>query len=120
MSNYRPHPKDGEGNIFTLCVSTHLDGGGGGGRGVSHHRSGQGGTPLYPGLDGEYPIPGVDGGGTPQTGRDGVPHLARSGWWRGTPLSAGTGWGGIPGQDWMGYPPRTGLGTPPPPLDRAA
>ena len=29
--NYRPHPKDGEGNIFSLCVSSHLDGGRGGG-----------------------------------------------------------------------------------------
>ena len=27
---YRSHPKDGEGNIFSLCVSSHLDGGGGG------------------------------------------------------------------------------------------
>ena len=26
---YRPHPKDGESYIFTLCVSPHLDGGGG-------------------------------------------------------------------------------------------
>ena len=28
-NSYRPHPKDGEGYIFTLCVSPHLDGGGG-------------------------------------------------------------------------------------------
>ena len=34
-SFYRPHPKDGEGYIFTLCVSPHLDGG----EGVSGLRS---------------------------------------------------------------------------------
>ena len=95
----------GEGNIFTLCVSPHLDWG-----------------------RGQYPIPGLDGGGTL-----GIP-LARTRW--GTPRSgldggtlppARTGRGTTPGQDWMGYPSpsqdwmglshlaRTGWGIPPPP-----
>ena len=55
---YRPHPKDGEGNVFSLSVSSHLEGGGGTylpGRGV----------PTFPGLDGGVPtFPGLDRGGT--------------------------------------------------------
>ena len=46
----------GEGTVFSLFVSPHLDGGG-----VPHHRSGWGG----------HPIPGLDGGGVPQPGLDG-------------------------------------------------
>ena len=44
---YRPYAKDGEGYIFTLCVSPHLDGGGVPG----------------PGLGGGVPDPAMDGGG---------------------------------------------------------
>ena len=44
----------GEGNIFTLCVSPHLDRGG-----IPHHRSGQG----VPHPRSGWEVPGVDGGG---------------------------------------------------------
>ena len=42
---YRPHPKDGEGTVFTLFVSSHHDGLGpprAGLEGVPHPRSGRG------------------------------------------------------------------------------
>ena len=71
---YRPHPKDGKGNIFTLCVSQHLDGGG------THPADGE-----------DTPIPGQDGGYSHLRSRtSGVPNLrSRTG---GTPVS-GPGWG---------------------------
>ena len=72
----------GESNIFTLCVSPHLDGGGGG----THPRSGQG-----------YTIPGLDGG--TDLGWGGTPSQD----WMGYPLPR-TGWL-LPDQDWMGPPP---------------
>ena len=84
---YRPHPKDGEGNVFSLSVSSHLGGGGGvptlrsgwwgGGtysqvwirgvptfwvEGVPTLRSGWGSTYLVGG--GGYLLSGLDGGGT--------------------------------------------------------
>ena len=63
---YCPHPKDGEGNIFSLCVSSHLDGGGGGGGGNPIHW--QGGTP-FPGLPRSRGVPPsqvqMGGGGAP-------------------------------------------------------
>ena len=97
----------GEGNIFTLCVSPHLDRGGapnsrsGPGRGVCHPRSRQWGYPI-PDLDGGYPIQGLDRWGTPSQ------VLTR---------------GGTLSQVWMGVPwdtpspARTGWGTPRPGLD---
>ena len=125
----------GEGNIFTLCVSSHLDGGGG----VPDHRSGQGYP--FPGLDGGYPITGQGvpcprSGGVPhpRSGRGGVPHprsggalgysLAKFGWWGvpQVPPWPGLDGGGVPGvppppsQVWMVGGPRV----PPTPLDRAA
>ena len=109
----------GEGNIFTLCVSPHLDGGGG----VPHPRSAWGGV-SHPRSGWGYPIPGLDGGGyppwpgldgitpSPQPGLDGVVSHPRSGRGDTHPRS---GWWRYP-QDWMGYPPlaRTGWGHPPP------
>ena len=98
---YRPHPKDGEGNVFSLSVSSHL------GRGV----------PTYSGLDwgGTYlPRSGRGGGGVP---------TLRSGWevgggtysgldW-GVPTLAGGGGYLLSGLDWGGtYLPRSGRGVP--------
>ena len=99
----------GEGNIFTLCVSPHLERGG---RGVPHLRSGRGGG---------YPIPGLAGGeGTPsQVWLGGVPH-PRSG--RGVPWPGLDDWGGgtwtqegVPPPPDMGWgtPPKHGMGYPP-------
>ena len=83
----RPHLKDGEGNIFTLCVSPHPDGRGGtpscwfgGGVWVSNPRSGQGGTPAQVWM-GDTPFQGQ--------GRVVVPH---SQVWMRVP----------PTQDWWG------------------
>ena len=88
----------GEGNIFSLCVSSHLYGGyphprsgrgSGGGGEVPKPRSrcerGGGGNPSQFQMGGreEYPIPGLD--------RRGYPILL-------------TGEGGIP-KDWTGVPP---------------
>ena len=77
---YRPHQKDGEGNIFTLCVNLHLDWGGGG-----------------------YPIPGLDGGiSHPRSGWWGYPPAQD---WMGCPLWPGLD-GVPPSQNcWMGYSP---------------
>ena len=96
----------GEDNIFTLCISPHLNGSGW----VPRPRSGQEGYSIL----------------VPDRGWMGYPP---SGTRCGTPRS-GTGWG-IPTQDWMEYltprtgwgtlpPPRTGWDTLPPPLDRTA
>ena len=73
----------GEGNIFTLCVSPHLDQGGGA---LRHPRSGWVG----------YPIPGL-GGGTPSQV-----------WMEGTPSQVWVG--GTPSQVWVGgvLHPRSG------------
>ena len=111
--NYRPHPKDGEGNIFTLCVSSHLDWGGGvtpsqvWTGGVPHSRSERGaGTPSQVWMRvGGLPDPrSGGGGGTPSQvwmvggggyspGQDWMGYLPhRSGWWGDTP-PARTGWG---------------------------
>ena len=104
----------GEGNIFTLCVSPHLDGGGVPCQGLDNR-----GVPC-PGLDGEggtpsqvergtssqvwvggtpsqvwmggYPIPGLDGGRVP-----------------GVPLQPGLDGGGYPGQVCMVGVPQLGL-----------
>ena len=66
---YRPHPRDGEGTVFSLFVSS--------------HRSGQGGYRIpgtspgggYPIQLMEVPIPGLDGGGGVSHPADGgVPH----------------------------------------------
>ena len=56
---YRPHPKDGEGNVSSLCVSSYLGGG------VPTFQGGgylpfRVGVPTFPGLD-----------------RVGTPHLGR-------------------------------------------
>ena len=101
----------GEGNIFTLCVSPHLDWGRGGG--LPHTRSGWGGggTPSQVCTGGGgYPIPCLMGGPPWQD-------------WMGYPLS----------QDWMGYllprpevdgvnpPPHSGLdGVHPPPIRQSS
>ena len=131
----------GEGTIFTLCVSPHLDWGGvpqprsGLGK-VPHPRSGWG-VPI-PGLDrgsmssqvcmGDTSISGLDPsqvwtGGAPSQVWMGVPH-PRSGQGMGVPHPrSALNLGYPPGQDWMGYPPPgPGLdGVPPPkPSDRAA
>ena len=122
---YRPHPKDGEGTVFSLFVSLHLNGGypitgpggeypvSGLGGGVPHPRSGQGVS--HPADGGGYPIPGLDRGypiqltgGIPSQVQVGIPHPAdwgvlhpRSGWEgvpQGTPQP---GLNGVPpGQDW--------------------
>ena len=112
----------GEGTVFSLFVSSHLDGG--------YPIPGLGGgTPSQVWMGG-YPIPGLDGGvphpksgGTP-----GYPTPVRCGWWRrylgypqpgldgggypgvppswldGVPPPTMTGWG-TPHHDWMGTPP---------------
>ena len=84
---YRPHPKDGEGYIFTLCVSPHLDGGGSqvkvqvrGGTQSSH---GQGGGVLGLRFWGGYPVSDFQGGSQSQI-FGGVPGLRFSG---GSPVS---------------------------------
>ena len=74
----------GEGTVFSLFVSSHLDGGGRG-----------------------YPIPGLDRGGLPhpRSGPGGVPH-PRSG--LGEYLIPGLDWGGVtPSQVWTGGVPHT-------------
>ena len=80
----------GEGNIFTLCVSPHLDWGEGG---LPNPMSGQGrtpsqvwtggGGPLHPRSGWGYPIPGLDREGTPSS----------------------SGWGVYPIQSWPGGVP---------------
>ena len=54
---YRPHPKDGEGNIFSLSVSSHLGGG-------AYLPSRQGGGTYLPRSGWGYPSSQVGGGGT--------------------------------------------------------
>ena len=102
----------GEGNIFSLCVSSHLDRVGGG---VPHPRFGQG----------MYPIPGVDEGGGVSYPRSGLVGVPIPGLDSGVPHSR-TGWGApLPGLDGVLPLARTGLnrtelnrsgwGKPPPP-----
>ena len=96
---YRPHPKDGEGTVFSLFVSPHLNWGG---RvtssqvwigGVPHPRSRQ----VVPHPRSRWGVP------HPRSGQGGTP-LARTGDWMWYP----------PGKDWMGYPPQgPGMGYPP-------
>ena len=54
----------GEGNIFSLCVSSHLDGGGGGVEPLPRSRLGGRGYPL-PRSRWGYHLPRPGGGGTP-------------------------------------------------------
>ena len=99
----------GEGNVFSLCVSLHLDG-----RGVPHPRGLDGGgvTPSQVQMGVSHP---ADGGGGLVEGylhpadRRGTPiqdhdrgTWSRTGWWF-PPIE--TEWGTPPVQDWMGYPP---------------
>ena len=96
----------GKGNIFTLCVSPHLDWKGGGALsfqpgGILHPRSGQWGTPSQAWMGGGYVIRGQDGGYpgvSPWTGWD---PPSRTRWGYPPSLSRPP----IPIQDWMGYPP---------------
>ena len=96
----------GEGTVFSLFVSSHLDGG----EGYPVPRFGRGGgDPIH--LIGGYPIPGLDGGyhsqlmGYPIPGLDGGVPYPRS------------GWEVFPGKDWMEYPLvqtwERGMGVPP-------
>ena len=91
LHSYRPHPKDGEGTVFSLFVSPHLDGGG---------------YPSQVWMVWGVPRPGLDGGGHPDQVwmvEWGYPSqvwmvggtLARSGWW-GVPQPEG-----YPSQVWM-------------------
>ena len=57
---YHPHSKDGEDNIFSLCVSSHRNR-----RGSTPSANGGGGPHPRSGLGGGYPIPGLDGGYPP-------------------------------------------------------
>ena len=88
----------GQGNIFTLCVSPHLDGGGR----VPLSQVRMGSTP-FPGQDGGrgYPLPGQDGEGIPFLGQDGVTPPTGTGWF--TPSLSGLD-GGPPIKVGWGYP----------------
>ena len=78
--NYRPHPKDGEGNVFTLSTPGHLGGGG-----VSPAQPGGGGVrSVQPGVGGVSPA--VGGGQSSQQGGGG-----QSSQWGGGGQSAGGG-----------------------------
>ena len=131
---YRPHPKDGEGNIFSLFVICQFTPGG-----TPFSRWGgtlfpgldRGGTP-FPGLDGGYPIQLTGGYPLPRSGRGATPFLGLEGGFPiqlmgGTPFPGLDGggetpssWCGIPwgtpsrgtpiqvqvgGTPWQGYPP---------------
>ena len=98
-----------EGNIFTLCVSPHLDGGGGGHSlprsrwgGIPLPRSRQGGIPSQ--VQVGVPLPRSRQGGIPSQVQVGVPLLrSRQG---GTPFpSLG---GGTPTWEWV-PPPGKGV-----------
>ena len=99
---YRPHPKDGEGTVFSLSVYTST--------GVPHLADLGGEYPI-PGLDGGYPITGPDRGEVPHPRSGwGVPHPAD--WGGGTPSKIRTGWypimltgGGTQCKIRMGVPP---------------
>ena len=120
-----------KGNIFTLCVCSHL------GEGGTYLPGGGGGVPTFPGLDGGGgyllfqvwtggvpTFPGLDGGGGTyfsRSGRGGT-YFSRSGWGgvptfpgldRGVPTFPGLDGGGtyLPGR----YPPSPRVGTPSPP-----
>ena len=105
---YRPHPKDGEGNVFSLCVSSHLDGG------YPIHWwgilpsqvQGAGGTP-FPGPGGDtpsqvgwvtpFPGPARGGRGTPPSRSD--PRMGGGAGWVPLPHPGqflGWGWGDVP------------------------
>ena len=114
ISYYRPHPKDGEGDIFSLFVSSHL----GRGRGVPR-----------PGQDSGVPHPGQDGGGYPiQVRMGGYPSHVRMGGGYSSQVRIGvpqlrkgyphTKMGyPLPGQDGGCTPARDGV-PPPPPIQR--
>ena len=105
------------GNVFSLCVSSHLGGG------VPTFRV-VGGVPTFPGLDGGVPtFPGLDRGGVPTfPGLDGGggTYFSRSGQ-GGVPTFPGLDGGGyLLFQVWVGggylpgrYPPLPRVGTPP-------
>ena len=99
----------GEGTVFSLFVSPHLDGGypiPDLDQGVPHPRSRQGGYPVQ--LIGGYPHPARLTGGYPIQGLDrGTPSQV---WMKGVCPLARTGWGTPPGQHWMGVPPRASTG----------
>ena len=78
---YRPHPKDGEGNVFSLSIL-----GGGGGLPVSHNALQH--FPECHGAAGGGTLPGPAGGGVPWPG--GVS------WLGGTLARGGTLPGGVP------------------------
>ena len=88
---YRPHPKDGEGNVFTLSTpgmggGSGPAGGGGQVKGQSS-RGGQGQRSIQPGGSGQRSIqPG--GGGRVQPGASGQRSIQPGG-------SGPAGWGGV-------------------------
>ena len=106
-SYYRPHPKDGKGNIFTLFTRRRYPSPRFFPRSFLGYPSTGGGRGSLV-LDRRYPggvPPSQDLMGCPQPGQDWGTLLARSGW--GIPQ---------PGQDW-GTPSQVRMGTPPPPQD---
>ena len=126
-SNYRPHPKDGEGNVFSLCFSPHPREGT---TARSQSQVGRGrGYPILPDrreVSLSFPMggggPHLTDGEVPQPGQDGVVGgtLSRSGWGY-PPPPIRTEWEypyltpPPPIQDWMGLTPLL-----PPPRDGAA
>ena len=118
---YDPHPKDGEGTVFSLFVSSHLGEGGypsqvWGGYPIPRSQIWPGGYPI-PGLVGGYPRypPNQVWMGYPPETWDGVTPWT----WDGvTPSDLGWGtpttWDRVPPQTWEGVsPPDLGRGTPP-------
>ena len=100
----------GEGTVFSLFVSPHLDPGGGGSWPT-------GGIPIFP--DGGTPILPNGGKGTPIWWTGGTPiWLMGIPWgWMGYPIGTrwgyplvDTGWRYSPHRDWMGVPPPTPIG----------
>ena len=95
LFNYRPHPKDGESNIFSLFTL---------------------GGYSVPGLGGGVHHQGLDGGGDPISGLGGSTP-SRSGWWGVPHLRSGVGVH-QPGLDGWGVPHlRSGVGVPQPGLE---
>ena len=111
----------GEATVFSLFVSPHLDGDGGG-QGTPAMSGWLGGTLARSGWWGE-PQSGLDGEGYPGQVLMVGGILARSGWWGGTLSKVLMGWVPKPGLDGGGYPTsqvwmvRGYLGYPQPGLD---
>ena len=86
LASYRPHPKDGEGTVFSLSVHTSTGVTPIWMTGVPHPRSGQGYQVPHPRSRWGYPIPGQDRTillpGVPPSQVRGVPHSTDR---RGTP-----------------------------------